>query len=520
MLAQLLKCPPSPLWRLKRSLEQPGDSQRRLLHSLVQRAKNTVWGRIHAFGKLRRSPRLIEEYQCRVPLSEFADLQPYLDRVVNGEPDVVWPGFPTACAVSGGTCSGGRIIPLFPETIAFLTRSSLLPGLCYLASKPEASTILKGKILSLPGGVEDVATGGKMAGEVSGLLVHHAPRLLSHWLQALPRRVMLMEDWETKLCESARIAVRLDIRSIAMVPSWAPIFFERVREAIGTTTGAEAIKRAWPNLKVFFSGGVALASYRAILESYLGSGVDFIESYSASEGLFAFQDCSEEEGLLVNLNGGVLFEFVPVGEINSENPIRCTIETVELGVNYALYVTNTGGLWSLSVGDIVQFVSTRPPRLRVIGRLGEVLDRYGDATNVDHVRRVIRAADQAHVTKCLSHHLTYADSTDSPIPRHHWLLEFDVAPRDIESYARSLDESMKQINGRYRTRRGPGAMAGPVATTVPFGSCAAYLAHVRKRLSGQSKIVCISEDGGIARGILVAAREIDASRIVTVSIDQ
>ncbi len=519
MLSHLLKCPPSPLWRLKKSLERPGDSQRTLLRLLVRRAKNTVWGRAHGFGELRWPPGFIEEYQCRVPLSDYVDLQPYIDRTVNGEPDVVWPGHPAAFAVSGGTRSGGRVIPLSRETIAFLTRSSLLPGLCYLAHRRGASTILKGKFLSLPGGIEAGTVGGRMAGEVSGLLAHHAPRLLAYWLQALPRHVMLMEDWDAKLIESARIAVHTDVRSIAMVPSWAPVFFERVREVVGAKTVAEAVRRAWPNLRVFFSGGVALSSYRATLESYLGPGVDFIESYSASEGLFAFQDRSETEGLLVNLNGGVFFEFVPVGEQDSQRPGRYTIETVESGINYILYITNTGGLWSLCVGDIVQFVSTRPPRLRVMGRVGEVLDRYGDATSADHARKVIAAADTASAARCLSHHLTYADSADSPVPRHHWVLEFDSLPGDIQSYARSLDEFMKQFNGRYRTRRGPGAMAAPVVTAVPTGSCAAYLRGARKRFSGQSKIVNISEEGSIARGILAAAREIDVSRIVTVRID-
>lgn len=519
MLSYLLNFPSSPLWRLERSLKQPGDAQRRLLLALVQRARDTAWGKVHGLGELRWSPDLIEEYQCRVPLSEFEDLQPYFDQTISGEPDVVWPGRPMAYAVSGGTRSGGRIIPLSSETIAFLARSSLLPGLCYLACKRGAATILKGKILSLPGGLESVAVGGRIAGEVSGLMAHYAPRMLAHWFQALPRHVMLMEDWDAKLRESARIAVRMDIRSIAMVPSWAPIFLERVREASGTTTPAEAIRKVWPNLRVFFSGGVALSSYRAILESYFGAGVDFVESYSTSEGLFAFQDGGENEGLLLNLSGGVLFEFVPVGEAKSKSPTRHTIENAEAGVNYSLYVTNTSGLWSLSVGDVVQFVSTRPPRLRVVGRLGEMLDRYGDATNSDHVRKVIMAADKANRTACLNHHLTYDFSTDSPIPRHHWVLEFDSVPSDMESYARSLDNFMIQFNGRYRTRRGPGAMAGPVATAVPSGSCAAYLRAARNRFSAQSKIVNVSEDGSIARGILTAAHEIDPARIVMVITD-
>jgi hypothetical protein len=521
MLAQVLKCPPSPLWRLGKLLEHPGDAQRQLLRSLFERAKDTAWGRAHGFHELSRSPlpRLTEEYQSRVPLSIFSDLQPYTNRVISGESDVIWPGRPTAFAISGGTRSGGRPIPLFRETMKSLTRSSLLPGLCYLAKSPEASKMLGGKFLSLPGGIEADKIGGSMAGEVSGLLAYHAPHLLAYWLQALPQRVMLMENWDEKLTVTARLAVRQDVRAIAMVPSWAPVFFERVREVVGDDNIANAVKRVWPNLRVFFSGGVALSSYRTILHSYFGPGVEFVESYSASEGLFAFQDSRDQEGLIVNLTGGVFFEFVPVEEKDSPNPTRYTIETVKPGVDYILYVTNTGGLWSMCVEDVVQFVSTRPPRLRVMGRVGEMLDRFGDATSADHARRALAAANKASGTRSLNYHLTFADLSDSPIPRHHWVIEFDLAPGDLEAYARSLDEFMKQFNGRYRTRRDPGAMAGPVVTSVPPCSCATYLKSARQRFSGQSKIINVSEDGIIARGIIAGAREIDESRVSSVQID-
>jgi len=519
MLLNVLKCPPSPLWRLNKSLEKPGKAQRRLLYGMVQRAKDTAWGRTHGFGELQLSPDLVEEYQHHVPLSDYGDLMPYLDRVVGGEPDVIWPGSPKAFAVSGGTSSGGRVIPLSREAMSFLNRSSLLPALCYLAGTRGTSAILKGKILSLPGGIEADTIAGKITGEISGLLAYHTPRTLARWLQALPRRVMLMEDWDAKLLESARIAVRKDVRSLVMVPSWAPIFFERVREVVGGATGADALKEVWPDLRVFFSGGVALNPYRTVLKSYLGSGVDLIESYSASEGLFAFQDSVENEDLIVNLAGGVFFEFVPLRKENSKGFKRYTIETVESGVDYILYITNTAGLWSFCVGDIVRFTSTRPPRLRVIGRVGEILDRFGDATSADHARRALAEADKAHGARCLAYHLTYADSRESRGPRHHWVLEFESSPGDLESYGWSLDEYMKRFNGRYRTRREPGAMAGPVVTAVPPGSCAAYLRSARKKYSSQSKILNVSEDSKIAQGIIFAAFKIDGPNVVTIRID-
>ena len=486
----------------------------KLLRAAVRNARGTVWGREHGYGELYCFPNLIEEYQRRVPLSHYSDLQPYIDRVVDGKSDVLWPGTPKAFAVSGGTCSAGHFVPISQEMMARLTRSSLLPGLCYLTRSSGASAILKGKILSLPGGIEDSTVGGTtLTGEVSGILAHRSPPVFARWLQAIPRHVMLMEDWEAKLIESARIAIRKDVRALIMVPSWAPVFFECVREAVGATSGAEAVRTAWPNLKVFFSGGVSLSTYRTILECYLGPSVDLIESYSASEGLFAFQDGDQKDGLILNLSGGAFYEFVPVEE-RLERRSRYTVETVKSGVDYVLYITNLSGMWSLCVEDVVRFVSTRPHRLRIVGRVGEVLDLFGDATRTEHVRRVIAAVNEVSGTMCLSYHLTYNDLQDSPTPRHHWVLELDSKPADVESYARSLDEFMKMYNGRYRTRREPGAMAGPIVTIVPPGSCTSYLRNTRKRLTGQSKIVNVSEDHSIARQIIAVAREIGGIGVV------
>lgn len=507
MLTSLLTWPPSPLWRFRRSLGRPGIVQQRLLSRMIHRAAGTAWGRAHRFEQIHKSGNVIEEYQRRVPLSTYDDLKPHLDRVIDGESDVLWPGQPAAFAVSGGTQSGGRHIPVSEDTMKFLSRSSLLPGLSYLASRPDASAILRGKILSLPGCIEERADGsGRPVGEVSGLLAHRAPRLLSKWLQALPQHVMLMENWNEKLLAAAELSSRLDVRSMIVVPSWAPVFLERLRDVVGTTTSAEAVRRVWPQLKVVFCGGVPLSTYRATLQSILGPHIDLVESYSASEGLFAFQDSNASDGLVVNLTGGVFFEFVPLEEHNSTSPPRHTIQTIESGIDYVLHVTNTSGLWSMCVDDIVRFESTRPPRLRVIGRTGEMLDRFGDATRAEHARQVIVAADRETGARNRNYHLTYFTESQSTLPRHHWIIEFHQPPPDTELYRRTLDEYMQHCNGRYRTRREPGAMAGPHLTVVPPGSFAAYLQRTRTRYGGQSKVVHVSDDDTIAGGIILTAQ--------------
>jgi peptidoglycan/LPS O-acetylase OafA/YrhL len=499
-----------------RSLTEPERAQISLLRHLVRRSAATVWGREHGYADLARCGDLVSEYQRRVPLGNHATLAPYVARMRDGEEDILWPGRTRIFAVSGGTESGGRVVPISREGVRYLVRASMAPGFNYLARCGGATRLLGGKLLSLPGGVKHGEFGpGTIAGEVSGLMAYFAPAATG-WLQALPRDIMLSDDWNQKLDQAARAAIHLDVRGMIMVPSWAPALLDRVRVQVGLRSTREAVQLAWPNLRVFFSGGVALSSYLETLESLLGPEVAFLESYSASEGYFAFQERSDSPDLRLHVGSGVFYEFVPAGEHRSPAPTRHTIGSIEAGADYVLYVTNANGLWSCAVEDIVRFTSTRPPRLRVVGRAREVLDRFGEAMTGEHVRSALAEADGRSGARCLHAHVCYADPCGSGVPRHRWLLEFESTPTDATAYRDHLDSAARLQNGRYRKRREPGAMDAPILTLIPKGTTERYLEATRRHLSAQSKLVALSEDRDIANGLLKAAASLAPGSVAEV----
>jgi hypothetical protein len=321
-----------------------------------------------------------------------------------------------------------------------LTRCSLAPGLQY-ATRGGGRGFLGGKVLSVPGGISpDRGRPEVLSGEVSGLMMSAVPSLLARHFQAVPLDVAVLEDWETKLQQVVARAARQDVRAIIMVPSWAPLLFDRLLAyAADVLPGPRAcVRDVWPRLRVFFSGGVALRSYRPILLAYLGPDVDFIESYSASEGFFAFQDRVDASDLLLHVDSGVFYEFVRMDARDHDAPRRYTVTDLEPGVEYALYVSTCSGLWGYAVQDIVRFTSTAPPRLEVVGRTGTVLDEYGEALYADEVERALEAAAFQTGAECVHHHVTYAPLAGT-VPQHEILIEFQAPPPDLGTFVVAVD---------------------------------------------------------------------------------
>ncbi|MGD2153484.1 MAG: GH3 auxin-responsive promoter family protein [Gemmatimonadales bacterium] len=496
----------TPLGRLRRGLRDPVRTQQLLLRKLLSQAALTSWGREHGFARALNYDDLLPAFQERVPLSCYEDFRTYVTRVRAGEADVLWPGRTRHFGISGGTVSAGELIPVSREMLRALARSSLTPGLQY-ASRGRGLAYLGGKILSIPGGVsEDPERPGVFVGEVSGLMARAMPALLARHLQAVPRQLMLLEDWESKLQQIAALTAGQDIRAIVMVPSWAPLLFDILlaRPAEHAARGPARVLDAWPRLQVFFSGGVALRSYRPILEEYLGDDVDFIESYSASEGFFAFQDDVDASDLLLHVDSGVFYEFVRLEHLDWDRPRRYTLADVEPGVDYALFVSTCSGLWGYGVGDVVRFTSTAPPRLQVVGRTVAILDDYGEALHADEVEQALAAAGRLTGAHCLHFHVTYAPPTGS-IPQHEWLIEFEAPPEDAGAFAAAFDRYLQEHNRHYRIRREPRVLEAPAVTILPAGTCLAYLRRARKRFSAQTKLLAVSPERDVADGLSEAA---------------
>ena len=499
----------TPLGRLRRALRRPAETQVRLLRRLLQRAERTAWGRAHDFARLREHDDLPAAFQDRQPLTGYEDIRSHVDRTRGGEPDVLWPGRTRHFGISSGTVSEGHLIPVSPAMLRAMVRSSLAPGLEYASRRGPG--YLGGKILSIPGGVsEDPERPGVWVGEVSGLMAGAVPALLSRHFQAVPRQMMLMEEWDAKLQQIVACAARQDVRAIVMVPSWAPMLFDMLLAGAdpGTPAQPTRVRDVWPRLRVFFSGGVALRSYRPILERYLGREVDLIESYSASEGFFAFQDYVQATDLLLHVDSGVFYEFVRLDELGHDRPRRYTVADAEPGVDYALFVSTCSGLWAYGVQDVVRFTSMHPPRLQVVGRTGAILDEYGEALHADEVELALAHAANLTGARCLHHHVTYAPVNGTVI-RHEWLLEFEAPPADLAAFTAACDRYLRDHNRHYRIRRDPGVLAAPAPTVLPRGTCLRYLRRARRRVSTQTKLLPVSAGCEVALGLREAARATD-----------
>jgi len=327
--------------------------QERVFQNLLAVGKNTAFGRDHNFSEIKT----YQDFCERVPIRDYEALKPYIERIRKGEKDVLWRGMPTYFAKTSGTTSGAKYIPLTKDSIPnhFGTARNALFN---YAAQSNNFTWLDGKLIFLSGSPELEKIDGILTGRLSGISNHMVPS----WLKTsqLPTyETNCIDDWETKLEKIVEETLGSDMRMISGIPPWVQMYYERLL----AVSGKKYIKDIFPNFNVFAFGGVNYEPYRAGLEELIGKGIDSVETYPASEGFIAFQDSQTEPGLLLNVNSGIFFEFIPTEEFFNENPTRLSLKDVEIGVNYAIILNNNAGLWGYNIGDTVQFVSLNPPRL-------------------------------------------------------------------------------------------------------------------------------------------------------------
>ena len=503
------------LRRVERFKRDPVGTQQQLLRRLLRTAAGTEWGRRYDFGQIAEAPDVTSAYRARVPMRTYDDLREDARRVRAGAEDVIWPGRMTHFAVSSGTASEGKVIPLSQQSLVADRRFSIGAGLHYLGERGDPS-FLFGKHLTLPGRIEeDPEFPGTLVGEVSGLVAEQAPSFFRNLLQAVPNEVAFRPNWNRKLKAIARRTATMDVRLLVMAPTWALVLFDELIAEYNRRTGAEAetVAEVWPNLQVFISGGVALSSYRTLLKQQIGKPVDFLETYGASEGFFSFQTDRDDPSMLLHLDNEVFYEFVPMEDLHEENPERLTIAEVEEGVRYAMIVTNASGLWAYRIGDVVRFTSLFPHKIKVAGRTSEMVDRYGEAVFGEEARAAMRSACQATGARMTDFHLAPHPKAgkEDALPSHQWLVEFeDGAVPDVEAFGRALDEHLQHVNRHYQIRREAKAFGPPEVTVLPSGTFYRWLQIEKDRITGQTKVPRMSENREVAEGVLEAAGRVEA----------
>lgn len=413
--------------------------QEQIRQQILKKASPTLFGKDHKFQDIRS----YEDYKQAVPIGDYEVIKSYVDKIKQGEKDILWPGKPAYFAKTSGTTSGTKYIPITKDSIPNHMNSARNALLTYVHNSGN-SQFLDGNLIFLSGSPVMTKTGGVHTGRLSGIVNHHVPGYLrSNQMPSFDTNCI--EDWETKLDTIVEETIGKDMTLISGIPPWVQMYFDRLTEKSG-----KLIKDLFPNFSLFAYGGVNFEPYKGKIFESIGKKIDSLETYPASEGFIAYQDTLDEEGLLLLTNSGIFFEFVPADEYFDENPRRLSLGEVELGVNYALIINSNAGLWGYSIGDTIQFVSKDPYRILVTGRIKHFISAFGEHVIGQEVEKAMNyALSQYPETELVEFTVAPEVTPTSGLPRHQWFVEFDKPPVDLAGFAKILDQKLVELNTYY-----------------------------------------------------------------------
>ncbi|MFN8353369.1 MAG: GH3 auxin-responsive promoter family protein [Spirosomataceae bacterium] len=477
----------------QRWVQQPVETQLNWLAKLVSQAKITQFGKDHSFDTIHHH----DDFKKAVPIRDYEDLRPYIDRMVAGEEDVLWRGKPLYLAKTSGTTSGVKYIPITKESVGYHFGSARDAVMSYIAETGRADFLDK-KLIFLSGSPELDKKNGIFVGRLSGISNHLVPAVLRS--NQLPSyETNCIEDWETKLDRIIDETIDQPMALISGIPPWVQMYFDRIIARTG-----KPIKDVFPTFSVFVYGGVNFEPYRAKLFDSIGKHVDAIETYPASEGFIAYQDSQQAQGMLLLLDNGIFYEFVPVEEFFQPNPRRLHIGEVEVGKNYALVLSTNAGLWGYSIGDTVKFVSLDPPRIVVTGRIKHFISAFGEHVIGEEVEKAMQhAVSLFPETQVIEFTVApQVTPTEGGLPYHEWLVEFATPPHNLDAFAETLDQKMTQLNTYYDDLITGSILQRLKIQTLRRGAFIEYMKSQGK-LGGQNKVPRLSNDRRIAEGLLV-----------------
>lgn len=468
-------------------IANPVTTQKRVFEELIARAKGTKFGSDHDFSNIKTH----QDFVKNVPIRDYEQLKPYVELIKEGKTDILWPGKPLYFAKTSGTTSGAKYIPITKESIKHQVNASRDAILTYI-HETRNSKFVDGRMIFLQGSPELDEIGGIKMGRLSGISAHYVPNYLQK--NRLPSwETNCIEDWETKVNAIIEETENEDMTVIAGIPSWVQMYFEKLQEKHGKDVGA-----LFKNFELFIYGGVNYEPYRAKFEGLIGRPVDSIELFPASEGFFAYQDTQREKGMLLLLNSGIFYEFVKADDFFGPDPERLTIGEVELGVNYVMIISTDAGLWCYNLGDTVQFISLKPFKVIVSGRIKHFISAFGEHVIAKEVEQAMQEGIKS--TDAEVNEFTVAPQitpTDGGLPYHEWLIEFGKLPSDMEKFIAILDQSLQDQNSYYFD-----LIDGKILQTLKV-SCIEkdgfknYMKSIGK-LGGQNKIQRLSNDRKLA----------------------
>ena len=460
--------------------------QQKLLLSLVKEAEKTLFGRLHHFEEIQT----VEAFQKNVPVADYEELKPFIEKIKHGERNILWKGVPEYLAKTSGTTSGSKYIPISKEGMPFQIAGAQSALFHYIAHKNSADFV-SGKMIFLQGSPELEEINGINVGRLSGIVAHHIPNYLQK--NRLPSwKTNSIEDWETKVDAIVKETEHENMTLISGIPPWLIMYFEKLIERNG-----KKIKTLFPNLQLIVTGGVNYDPYKEKMEELLGGKVDILQTFPASEGFFAFQDTLEKEGLLLLTNHGIFYEFIPLNEYGKKDAPRLTLKDVELHQDYALILTTNSGLWAYSIGDVVRFISKDPYRILVSGRTKHFTSAFGEHVIAFEVEEAMKATIEQLPAQITEFHLAPQVNPKEGLPYHEWFIEFEKEPENLENFRQILDLELRKRNTYYDDLISGNVLQVLKITSLKKNAFQHY-AKSEGKLGGQNKIPRLANDRKIA----------------------
>lgn len=474
--------------QIEHFIKHPYEVQEKWRRELLETAAGTEIGKQYNFSKIKTQ----EQFSSNIPLMDYDALKLYIQKQMNGSQNVLWPTPVKWYAKSSGTTSDkSKFIPVSEESLEdchFKGGKDLIS--IYCNNHPETK-VFDGKILSM-GGSHQVnnISGDSYTGDLSAILIQNLP----FWMQVFrtpEKSIALMDKWEEKIDKMAFSTMKEDVTNISGVPSWALVLLKRILEL----KNKKNILEVWPNFELLVHGGVSFTPYREQFKTLLpGSQVNYLETYNASEGFFGIQDRTGADDMLLMLDYGIYYEFIPMENLDKENSATLTLDQVKTGVNYAIVISTNGGLWRYKIGDTIIFTSLNPHRIKVSGRTKHFINAFGEELIIDNAEKGLSEACKATGAIISEYTASPVYLTDKTNGAHEWLIEFARKPDNMDHFIESLDKSLMAINSDYEAKRSTGMVLGkPVVISLPEGTFYNWLKS-KGKLGGQNKVPRLSNN--------------------------
>ncbi|EJW89095.1 auxin-regulated protein [gut metagenome] len=470
--------------------------QRQVLQKLLQKAADTEWGRRYQYANLKN----YEQFAATVPVNTYEELKESIDRMRHGEKDILWPGRVRWYAKSSGTTNDkSKFIPVSADGLKDTHYAGGTDAVAlYLHNYPDAR-LFDGKALILGGShAPNYNLPHSLVGDLSAILIENINPLVN-LVRIPPKKIALLSDFEEKRDRIAEIAIHKDVTNLSGVPSWMMAVINRVLEI----SGKKYLDEVWPNLEVFFHGGVAFTPYREQYKALIRSPrMHYMETYNASEGFFGLQNDPSDLSMLLMLDYGVFYEFIPLEEVGKEHPTVLPIWEVETGHNYAIVISTSCGLWRYQIGDTVKFTSTNPYKFIISGRTKSFINAFGEELIVDNAEKGLQRA-------CAETGAVVSEYTTAPVfmdaegkCRHQWVIEFEQQPEDIDRFATVLDKALQEINSDYEAKRFKNLTLQPLEVVVARENLFNDWLRSKGKLGGQHKVPRLANDRKIIEEVL------------------